>query len=184
MKRRNLLKFLFFSAAAAAGGTGFLQIYKHASGVKKIFEYPAPVLRQISAPVTDIDDRIMSLSRRMIATLRYFSLTGFFTKAFLSRGLSACQVGVPIRLVVCGIFGEIKVLVNPELVEKRGVYSGYENCLSLPDHSRKIINRPGYVRVRYRSLDDRESELSAANTYAALLAHEIDHLNGTLYIDY
>lgn len=184
MKRRELLKFGLISALAATAGSGFLKIYKHRTGVKKIFEFPAPILRNISIPVDAIDDKIITLSQQMIATLRYYSLTGFFSKAFLSRGLAASQVGVSKRLIVCGIYGEIKVLINPKIVEKRGIYSGYENCLSLPHHDRKIINRPSFVKVRYTALDQRESELTAVKEYAALLTHEVDHLNGTLYIDY
>ena len=94
MKRRDLLKFGLISALATATGTGFLKIYKHHTGVKKIFEFPAPILRKISSPVDAIDDKIISLSQQMIATLRYYSMIGFFSKAFLSRGLAAPQVGV------------------------------------------------------------------------------------------
>ena len=83
-----------------------------------------------------------------------------------------------------GIYGKIKVIINPELIKKRGDFYGYENCLSMPNHSSKIIQRPGFIRVRYTGLDNRQKELSAAKSYAALLAHEIDHLNGTLYIDH
>jgi peptide deformylase len=184
MKRRDLLKFGLFSALATAAGTGFLKIYKHRTGVRKIIEFPAPILRKISSPVDAIDDKIISLSQQMIATLRYYSLIGFFSKAFLSRGLAAPQVGISKRLIACGIYGEIKVLLNPEVVEKRGTYSGYESCLSLPDTDRKIISRPGFIKVKYKGLDNRENELSATNLYAALLTHEIDHLNGILFIDY
>ena len=184
MKRRDLLKLGLLSALATLGGTGFLKIYKHTTGVRKIFEYPSSILRKISTPVNAIDDKILSLSHQMISTLRYYSLTGFFSKAFLSRGLAASQVGVSKRLIVCGIYGEIKVLINPKIVEKRGIYSGYENCLALPHHDRKIINRPSFVKVSYTALDQTESELTAVREYAALLTHEVDHLNGTLYIDY
>jgi peptide deformylase len=183
MKRRDLLKFGLFSALAATAGTGFLNIYKHHTGVKKVFEFPAPILRKISVTVDTIDDKIISLSQQMIATLRYYSLIGFFSKAFLSRGLAAPQVGVSKRLIACGIQGEIKVLLNPEIVEKRGTYYGYESCLSLPDTERKIINRPDFIKVIYKGLDNRENELAAMNEYAALLTHEIDHLNGILFID-
>ena len=184
MRRRDLLKIGIYSALAAAGGAGFLKIYEHSTGVRKIFEYPAPVLRKVSESVDIIDEHIISLCRQMIATVRYYSLIGFFSRAFLGRGLSACQVGVSKRLIVCGIYGKIEVLINPELVEKRGIYAGYENCLSLPKHDRKIINRPAFIRVRYIALDNTIKDLSASKEYAALLAHEIDHLNGTLYIDY
>ncbi len=184
MKRRDLLKFGLFTSLAAAGGVGFLKIYKHTTGVREILEYPAPVLRRISMPVDVIDDPIVSLSLQMIATLRYNSLVGFFSKAFMSRGLAAPQMGVSRRLIVCGIYGEIKVLINPEIVETSGAYAGYENCLSLPDHERLIINRPGFIKVKYNGLDNTEKVLPAAKGYAALLAHEIDHLNGILYIDH
>ena len=184
MKRRDLLKFGIFGALAVAAGTGFLNFYKHRTGVKKIFEFPDPILRQLSAPVGAVDDKIISLSQEMIATLRYYSLTGFFSKAFLSRGLAAPQVGVSKRVIVCGVYGEIKVLLNPEVVEKRGNYYGYESCLSLPETERKMINRPVFIKVKYKGLDNREKELTATNGYAALLTHEIDHLNGILFIDY
>jgi peptide deformylase len=184
MRRRDLLKIGIYSVLAAAGGAGFLKIYKHSTGVKKIFEYPAPVLRKVSAPVDNVDDRIISLSRQMIATVRYYSLIGFFSRAFLGSGLSACQVGIAKRLIVCGIYGKIEVLINPELVEKRGTYAGYESCLSLPEHDRRIIHRPAFIKVRYIAPDNTEKSLSASKEYAALLAHEIDHLNGILYIDY
>ena len=184
MKRRDLLKLGLYGALAAAGGTGFLKIYKHATGVRKIFEYPAPILRKISTPVDVIDGRIISLSHQMIATSRYYSLIGFFSRAFLGRGMAAPQVGIAKRLIVCGIYGEIKVLINPQVVEKRGAYSGYESCLSVPHHDRTIVHRPAFIKVRYRGLDNTQNELTAAKGYAALLAHEIDHLNGILYVDY
>ena len=183
MKRRDILKFGLISALAATAGTGFLKIYKRHTGVKKIFEFPDPILRKISSPVDAIDDKIKLLSQQMIATLRYFSLISFFSKAFLSRGLAAPQVGISKRLIACGIHGKVKVLINPEVVEERGIYAGYENCLSLPDAERRIINRPGFIKIKYIGLDNRETELAATNDYAALLAHEIDHLNGILFID-
>lgn len=184
MKRRELLKLGLFATLGAAGGAGFLKIYQHTADVRKILEYPAPVLRRVAAPVDVIDDAVASLSRQMITTLRFNSLVGFFSRAFMSRGLAAPQLGVSIRLIACGLFGEIKVLINPEIVETGGAYAGYENCLSLPDHERKITNRPGFIRVRYKGLDSRETLLSASKGDAALLAHEIDHLNGVLYIDH
>jgi peptide deformylase len=184
MKRRDFLKLGLFTSAAAAGGAGFFKIYKHTTGVRDILKYPAPVLRRVATPVDVIDDSITSLSRQMIATLRYNSLFGFFTKAFMSRGLAAPQLGVSRRLIVCGIYGEIKVLINPQIVETSGAYSGYENCLSLPDHDRNIIKRPGFIKVKYKGMDNREDLLAAAKGYAALVAHEIDHLNGILYIDH
>ena len=178
------MKIAVFGALAAAGGSGILKIYKHAAGVAKIFEYPHPVLRGVSEPVKDIDAQILALSRQMIATLRYYSLTGFFTRAFLGRGMAAPQLGVAKRLIVCGLYGEIKVLVNPHVIESKGTYTSLENCLSVPTRKGAKLNRPGFIRVRYTGLDRQETALAAAGEYAALLAHEIDHLNGVLYIDH
>ena len=184
MKRRDLLKLGLFGALAAAGGAGLLKFYKYHLGVRKILEYPDPILRQVSAPVEVIDDKIVSLSHQMISTLRYNSLTGFFTKALLNRGLAAPQVGVSQRLIACALYGEIRVLINPEIVKQHGSYSGYETCMSLPSYGRRMINRPGFIKVKFRGLDGTGKLLEAAEGYAALLAHEIDHLDGTLYIDY
>ncbi len=184
MRRREILKFGLLSVLAAGAGTGILEIYKRQIGVKKIYEYPAPILRKISDPVDFIDAEILSLCRHMTATLRYHSFLGFFSKAFLSRGLAAPQVGISKRLIVCGLYGEIQALINPEVVDEYGTYSGYESCLSLPDTEPIAIKRPDFIKVKFRGLDSREYIYSAMNDYAALLAHEIDHLNGTLYIDY
>lgn len=184
MKRRDLLKFGLFGILAAAGGTGLLKFYKYHLGVSKITEYPDPILRKVSTPVEVIDNKIISLGQQMISTLRYNSLTGFFTKALLNRGLAAPQVGVSKRLIACALYGEIRVLINPEIVEQRGGYSGYETCMSLPSHDRKMIKRPGFIKVKFTGLDGTGNLLEVAQGYAALLAHEIDHLNGTLYIDY
>jgi peptide deformylase len=184
MKRRDLLKYSLLSALAAATGTGFVKIYKHHSGIKKIYKYPAPILRKISRPVDVIDANIKSLCQQMTATLRYHSLIGFFSKAFLSRGMAAPQVGVSKRLIVCGLYGKVQPLINPQVVEEHGTYSGHESCLSLPDTKPGTVKRPEFIKVKFRDLDGREYELEAINDYAALLAHEIDHLNGILYIDY
>ena len=184
IKRRDLLKFSIINTLAAAGGLGILKIYKHTAGVGKIFEYPDPVLRKICQPVNTVDNGIIALSRQMINTLRYHSLIGFFSEAFIGRGMAAPQLGISKRLIVCGLYGELKVLVNPEIIEIQGAYSGYESCLSVPDRDRSVVNRPAIVKVRYTGLDNRRYELAAARGYAALLAHEIDHLNGVLYIDH
>lgn len=184
MKRRDFLKFGLFGFTAAAGGALFLKYYKHYTGVIKIIEHPAPILRRSSKPVAAIDDEIVLLSHRMVSSLRYHALVGFFSKAFLSRGLAAPQVGISKRLIACGIHGEIKVLINPEIIEEQGTYCGYENCLSLPGYARKIIKRPNFIRLNYQGLDNKHHDLTAAKGYAALLSHEIDHLNGNLYIDY
>lgn len=184
MNRRTLLKFGLYGTIAAAGGAGLLKIYKHAAGAADIIEYPDPILRATAAPVEQIDAEIISLSEKLIATVQYYSLTGFFSKAMLGRGLSAPQLGISKCVLVCGILGRIRVLINPQLIKQQGTYSGYESCLSLPDHDPRQVRRPGFVELSYTDLDGHKNKIEAGGEYAAVLAHEIDHLNGKLYIDY
>jgi peptide deformylase len=184
MNRRHALKFGLFGALAAVGGGGFLMLYKHATGVRPISKYPDPVLRVRSKPVERIDAALKTLAHRLVATIRYHSLKGFFTKAAMCRGLAAPQLGVPKRVIVCGIQGELKVLINPRIISGRGRYSGAEFCLSLPGCRPRRVERPGSVELAYLDLDGSRQRLHATGEYAAVLSHEIDHLNGILYIDY
>ena len=120
----------------------------------------------------------------MISILRYNAPFEFLFKGSLYKGLAAPQVGVQKRLVVCGLQGEIKILLNPEIVKQSGTYSTSEYCLSLPRHHRKTITRSQNVTVTYRTLENTAKTLVAKKSSAALLQHEIDHLDGVLYIDY
>ena len=120
----------------------------------------------------------------MIAILQYNAPFAFLLEGSLYRGLAAPQIGIQKRLIVCGLRGEIKILINPEIVEKKGAYTNSESCLSLPQHGHKLITRSQYVQVKYKTLENTEKIIGAQNSYAALLEHEIDHLNGVLYIDY
>ena len=112
------------------------------------------------------------------------TLMDFRAKYGAGRAVAAPQIGVQKRIIVCGLRGAIKTLINPEIVDKRGMYANSEYCLSLPQYERKIISRSQYVRVKYKTLENKEKIISAQNSYAALLEHEIDHLKGVLYIDY
>lgn len=184
MNRRTLLKFGVYGVIAAGGGAGLLKIYKHATGAGDIIEYPDPILRATAAPVEQIDAEIVSLSEKLIATVQYYSVTGFFSKAMLGRGLSAPQLGISKRVLVCGILGRIRVLINPQPIKQQDAYAGYESCLSLPNHDPKRVRRPGFIELSYTDLDGYKNKLEAGGEYAAVLSHEIDHLNGKLYIDH
>ena len=173
-----------YGLIAAAGGTGFLNIYKYTTGVQPISKYPDPVLRAQSTPVEKIDDKILLLSEQLMSTIRYYSLKGFFTRAEMGRGLSAPQIGVSRRVMVCGLQGELKVLINPEIIVERGSCTGTEYCLSLPGHAPQKVQRPGWVELDYLGRSGEKKRMRSTDEYAAVLAHEIDHLNGTLYIDY
>jgi len=148
-----------------------------------VVQFPDPVLRQTAQPIDTIDDNIMHLAKQMIATLKVRALPDFLMKASLPRGLSAPQIGVSKRLTVCGLHGELKVLVNPTIVEKSGSYQNREYCLSLPTYPTHTIQRSEYIRLQYLDLQSRPQTLVAARNSAGLLEHEIDHLNGILYID-
>lgn len=149
-----------------------------------IVEHPNPLLRTVSRPIEGIDDKLIRLSKRMVSTLRYEALFAFLFRASLYKGLAAPQVGHSIRMIVCGLYGEITVLINPEIIEKKGTFSSKEFCLSLPEQETRIIQRPDLVKVKYARPDNSESILTARKSAAALLAHEIDHLDGVLYIDH
>ena len=181
--RRQIIK---SAAAALLGSTGiyaFLNNYRK-NHVLDIVAYPDPGLRKVASPIGRIDKSVISLAESMIDTLRYKAPFEFFLHASLYKGLSAPQVGIPRRMIVCGLNGETRAIINPEILERRGAYDSEEYCMSLPRHNRRTIKRSSFVKIRYLGLDRRENNLEANDSAAALLEHEIDHLNGVLYIDY
>ena len=181
--RRQVIK---SAAAALLGGTGiyaFLNNYRK-THVLDIVAYPDPGLRKVSSPIGQIDKGVISLAESMIDTLRYKAPFEFFLHASLYKGLSAPQIGIPKRMIVCGLYGETRTIINPEILERSGTYASEEYCMSLPGHSRRTIKRSSFLKIRYLGLDNRENSLTANDSAAALLEHEIDHLNGVLYIDY
>jgi peptide deformylase len=183
----NRRKFLKTAVTGLVGTTGifaFLNGFKKINNIGDIVEYPSPILRSVSQSIDLIDESIITLGNSMISILRYHAPFEFFFKGSLYKGLAAPQVGVQKRLIVCGLYGEIKILINPEILEQNGMYSNSEYCLSLPRYDRKTIKRSQNVRVKYKTLENTEKILVAKNSPAALLQHEIDHLNGILYIDY
>ena len=183
LNRRTFLYGCVGGILSGAGIATYLQIYQR-NNILNIVEYPNPVLRKISKPVERIDDKIIALSNLMIPTLRYRALFQFFSRASLYKGIAAPQVGHCVRLIVCGLYGKIRVLINPEIVDRKGSYDSQEFCLSLPKHDTLVIKRPDYLKVKYTQLDNTETTLTANGSAAALLAHEIDHLDGVLYIDH
>jgi peptide deformylase len=149
-----------------------------------IVTYPNPILRSVAKPIEIPDDNVVSLADTMISILRMRAPYDFFFKGSLCKGLSAPQIGIPKRLTVCGLYGEIKTLVNPEILEKRGSFENSEYCLSLPSHKTRKVQRSNFVMVRYQDLQGMQKILTATKNSAGLLEHEVDHLNGVLYIDY
>ncbi len=182
--RRQWLKFGLAGLIGTTGTFSFVKHYKQKHHIVDIVEFPHPILRSLSKPIDVIDDSVDTLAKSMVAILQYNAPFAFLLEGALYKGLAAPQVGIQKRLIVCGLRGEIKVLINPEIVEKRGSYTNSESCLSLPQHGHKLIARSQYVRVKYKTLKNTEKSISLQSSYAALLEHEIDHLNGVLYIDY
>jgi len=141
--------------------------------VRAIRFLPDPVLRQKAKKVAKIDKSVHELIEDMIETMR----------AAAGVGLAAPQVGVPLRIAVIEIPGdEVIVLINPEIVEKQGECLLQEGCLSVPGYQGEI-KRSVQVKVKARDRQGRRVRLKGEQLLAQALEHEIDHLNGILYVD-
>ena len=136
---------------------------------------PDPILKQKSKRVKAIDGSIKKLVGDMIETLH--AVPG-------RAGLAAPQVGVPLRVIVIGIAEEEDiVLINPEIVHKTGERMVTEGCLSIPGYF-GVVKRSESVRAKGRDASGKEIKIKANELLAQALEHEIDHLNGVLYIDH
>lgn len=134
-----------------------------------------PVLKQKAKRVRTIDGSIKKLIRDMIETMH--SEPG-------RVGLAAPQIGVPLRVIVIGIPEEEDIaIINPEIVRSRGERSIDEGCLSVPGYFGQI-KRAESVIVKGRDQDGKEIRIKAEGLLAQVLEHEIDHLNGVLYLDH
>lgn len=135
---------------------------------------PDPVLRQKAKRVTRIDDSILRLVDQMIEVMHQAS----------GAGLAAPQIGISLRVIVCEPLGEEPVvLVNPQVVKRSGERVVEEGCLSIPGY-RGEIKRSVKVLVKGLDRQGRETRIKADELMAEVLEHEIDHLNGVLYIDH
>ena len=135
---------------------------------------PDPVLRRRAKRVTSLDGSIQKLIDDMLETL----------PAVYGVGLAAPQVGVSLRVAVIGLPDEEPiVLVNPEIVRRSGERGLVEGCLSVPGY-RGEITRSVSVTVRARDRRGKEFRLKGTDLLAQALEHELDHLNGVLYLDH
>lgn len=131
-----------------------------------------PVLRKISRKIEKIDDKILILLDDMVETM--YKEEGV--------GLAAPQIGILKRAIVIDIGeGPIKLL-NPEIIAQEGCEIDLEGCLSVPDKSGKV-KRPKSVKVKYIDINGDEKIIDGSDLLARALCHEIDHLDGVLYID-
>ena len=142
----------------------------------RILVYPDPRLRQKSQPITEVTDEIRRRAQAMFP-LMY---------ADHGIGLAAPQIGWPVRLFVINITGKPEdehILINPEIVERRGGFWEYEEgCLSLPGIRGKV-KREKEIVLRAQHLDGSPFELVADELTARCILHEYDHLDGILFID-
>ena len=141
--------------------------------VLPIRQFGDPVLRQKAKRITKVDKSIRRLVHDMIETMH--DAPGI--------GLAAPQVGVSLRLLVVeATEGEIQVLVNPEVVKGSGERMVDEGCLSLPGYVGTVMRHEA-VTVKAQNLNGKEIRIKANELLAQALEHEIDHLNGVLFVD-
>ena len=152
--------------------------------IRRIYETPDPVLRQISKPVETFDAALKTLVEDMFETM--YDAPGI--------GLAAVQVGEPIRLLVIDLQeseeegGEAvrdpKVFINPEILWHSDSEVPYtEGCLSVPEQYAEVM-RPDRIRARWRDVEGNRFEEEINGLLAVVLQHEMDHLNGVLFIDH
>jgi peptide deformylase len=147
--------------------------------LRNIIILPDKRLRTVSKPVDKINSEIKTLVADMFETM--YDAPGI--------GLAAIQVGVPLRVVTMDVSKsddqkEPRAFINPEIVsssEERSVYE--EGCLSIPD-IHEDVERPARVKVKYLDLDGKPHEEEADGLFATCIQHEVDHLNGVLFIDH
>ena len=151
-----------------------------AMALREIKKYPDPVLKKKTAPVGAINDDLCRLIDDMVETMH----------AAPGVGLAANQVGIPLQVAVIDIGSHeedgkkhpLVVLINPEIISQEGAIVSEEGCLSVPDFTEKV-KRAARVKVRAKDRAGKAFELDADGLMAKALQHEIDHLNGVLFID-
>lgn len=146
--------------------------------IRPIRTVPDPVLRKKAKRIKIIDSSIKNLAADMRDTLSEAN----------GVGLAAPQVGVPLRLIIISIPQEDDTndeycLINPEVVRRSGERTVKEGCLSIPGYIGEI-KRSEKIRVKGIDLSGKEQKLEAEGLLAEALEHEVDHLNGVLYVDY
>ncbi len=147
--------------------------------LRNIVIEPDPILRKKSENLEKVDDELKKLLDEMLETM--YAAPGI--------GLAAVQIGILKRLIVIDISKENEkknplFLINPKIISKSESTSIYEEgCLSLPGHFAEI-ERPAECKIKYLDYNGKEKEMTAKGLLSTCIQHEIDHLNGVLFIDY
>lgn len=140
---------------------------------------PDPILREVSKPVETVDDKVRKFADDMLETM--YDAPGV--------GLAAIQVAEPVRMLVIDVSKDEdgrnpQVFINPEVVRSSDTPNVYEEgCLSIPDFYAEV-ERPENITVNYVDLSGKKQTIEADGLLATVLQHEIDHLDGLLFIDY
>jgi peptide deformylase len=147
--------------------------------LRDVLKFPDPRLREISKPIVEIDDAVRELARDMCEVM--YDEPGI--------GLAAPQVGVPLRLIVVDTEWNQEdaernplILVNPEITSREGTITWTEGCLSVPDFEADV-ERSERVRLVAQDLEGEEVVIDAEDLPAVCFQHELDHLDGVLFID-
>ncbi len=141
--------------------------------IRNIREIGEEILTKKCKEVTEVTDRTRYLIEDMLDTM--YEANGV--------GLAAPQVGVLKRIVVIDVTGEDPyILINPRIIETGGEQTGSEGCLSVPGKS-GIVTRPNYVKVAAQDVDMKPFELEGTELLARAICHELDHLEGHLYVE-
>ena len=141
-----------------------------------ILEFPDPRLRKTATPVAQVDDALRELIDSMFETM--YAAPGI--------GLAATQVDVHRRFLVADVSAdnnEPYALINPVILVKDGVQVSEEGCLSVPGYYEEV-ERADHIRVRYQDRNGDEIEIDMEGLLAVVVQHEIDHLDGKLFVDY
>lgn len=147
--------------------------------IREVLTVPDPRLKEISKPVDGVDDELRALMDDMVETM--YAADGI--------GLAAIQVGVPKRVIVMDLSGpdersDVRYFVNPVLSDPSEDLRPYEEgCLSVPGYYEEI-ERPDRIRITYLDYDGKACEEIAEGMFATCIQHEMDHLEGVLFIDY
>lgn len=146
--------------------------------VLEILQFPDPTLRRVAETIPRVDERIFRLAQDMAETM--YRAPGI--------GLAAPQVGVSERLIVVDLSagerpGELITVINPEILCREGDVRMEEGCLSVPD-LRETVSRCRRVVVRGTDVEGRPLEIEGEDLLAVALQHEIDHLDGILFLDH
>lgn len=144
--------------------------------IRQIVTYPDPRLHEPSAPIDSFDGKLHTLVNDMLETM--YAAPGI--------GLAAVQVGVMEQVIVFDCSEDAKTpshIINPKIVSKNGKVRSEEGCLSIPDY-RDIIDRFETVSVEGFDMHGKEIKIEAEGLLSRCLQHEIDHINGILYVDH